>query len=146
MNDNININVKYFSNLDCPVCRAFVVLRGMNPLYLPPGDVQQPIHEHSYQNLTINRNGRQILNSDNVRIVVYPTQPVHNQMVASIEVREINVVRNQNQNQPLRLNRRRLSVQPQRLNYNRIRCIFCNKLVTTFHHLICDACLMNVGQ
>lgn len=89
-----------------------------------------------------NRNGQQILNSDNVRIVVYPAQPVNNQMLASIEIREVNV--GQNQNQPLRLNRRRLSVQLRHLNYSRIHCIFCNRLVTTNDEsAICDRCLVN---
>lgn len=73
----------------------------MNPLYLPTDIVRQPIHDNFYDNLTINRNGQQIVNSNNVRLVIYPAQPINNQLLASITVRDMNI---QNQNHPIQRN------------------------------------------
>lgn len=113
----------------------------MNPIFLPPDNIQRPIHDNVYQNLIMNRNGQQILNVNNVRLVIYPNQPVN--IMVSVDVRGMNVV--QNQNHQIQLNRRRRSVQPRRLSYRRLHCIFCNRLLTTNDGTVtCDGCLANL--
>lgn len=137
-----------FRNHDCPTCRFFIVLRAMNPLFLPNDNVQPPIHDRIYQHLILRRDDREILNFHHVRLVIYPDEPNNNQLEVVVDVRQLDNNRAQINQPPRRiLHARRHSFHPQRLNYNRVSCVYCQRIITTNDEAVaCNNCLRQMNR